>query len=79
MPTKRNTYGATRGFGDGMEAGVTMGPVISAAHKEKVLAYIERGLKEGAELLVDGREKGNERREAFDVGEELVIARPTEP
>ena len=41
--------------GNGMDAGVTMGPLISAAHKEKVLAYIERGLKEGAELLVDGR------------------------
>jgi len=41
--------------GYGMDAGVTMGPVISAAHKERVLAYIERGLKEGAELLVDGR------------------------
>jgi malonate-semialdehyde dehydrogenase (acetylating)/methylmalonate-semialdehyde dehydrogenase len=41
--------------GYGMDAGVTMGPVISASHKEKVLAYIERGIKEGAELLVDGR------------------------
>ncbi len=41
--------------GYGMDAGVTMGPVISAAHKERVLGYIERGLKEGAELLVDGR------------------------
>jgi malonate-semialdehyde dehydrogenase (acetylating)/methylmalonate-semialdehyde dehydrogenase len=41
--------------GNGMDAGVTMGPLISAAHKEKVLAYIERGIKEGAELLVDGR------------------------
>jgi malonate-semialdehyde dehydrogenase (acetylating)/methylmalonate-semialdehyde dehydrogenase len=41
--------------GYGMEPGVTMGPLISAAHKERVLAYIERGIKEGAELLVDGR------------------------
>jgi len=41
--------------GYGMEPGVTMGPVISAAHKERVLGYIEKGLKEGAELLVDGR------------------------
>ena len=32
-----------------------MGPLISAAHKERVLGYIERGIKEGAELLVDGR------------------------
>jgi malonate-semialdehyde dehydrogenase (acetylating)/methylmalonate-semialdehyde dehydrogenase len=41
--------------GNGAEAGVTMGPVISARHKEKVLGYIERGVKEGAELLLDGR------------------------
>ena len=41
--------------GNGLDAGVTMGPVISAKHLEKVNAYIERGLKEGAELLVDGR------------------------
>jgi malonate-semialdehyde dehydrogenase (acetylating)/methylmalonate-semialdehyde dehydrogenase len=41
--------------GNGALAGVTMGPVISARHKEKVLGYIERGVKEGAELLLDGR------------------------
>ncbi len=38
-----------------MDEGVTMGPVISAKHKERVLAYIEKGIQEGAELLVDGR------------------------
>jgi malonate-semialdehyde dehydrogenase (acetylating)/methylmalonate-semialdehyde dehydrogenase len=41
--------------GEGHTDGVTMGPVISAQHKERVLAYIERGIKEGAKLLVDGR------------------------
>jgi malonate-semialdehyde dehydrogenase (acetylating) / methylmalonate-semialdehyde dehydrogenase len=41
--------------GDGLEAGVTMGPVISAKHREKVVGYIEKGIKEGAELLLDGR------------------------
>jgi malonate-semialdehyde dehydrogenase (acetylating) / methylmalonate-semialdehyde dehydrogenase len=34
---------------------VQMGPLISAAHKKRVLGYIEQGIKEGAELLVDGR------------------------
>jgi malonate-semialdehyde dehydrogenase (acetylating)/methylmalonate-semialdehyde dehydrogenase len=42
-------------LGDGKQPGVTMGPVISAAHKDKVLSYIEKGLQEGAKLLVDGR------------------------
>jgi malonate-semialdehyde dehydrogenase (acetylating)/methylmalonate-semialdehyde dehydrogenase len=41
--------------GDGTEAGVVMGPLISRAHREKVLAYIEQGLKEGATLALDGR------------------------
>ncbi len=41
--------------GEGHTTGVTMGPVISARHKEKVLGYIEKGVKEGAELVIDGR------------------------
>jgi malonate-semialdehyde dehydrogenase (acetylating)/methylmalonate-semialdehyde dehydrogenase len=42
--------------GDGTQPGVTMGPVISARHRERVLGYIERGVAEGAKLLVDGRQ-----------------------
>ena len=42
--------------GDGAQPGVTMGPVISARHRERVVHYIEKGVTEGAELLVDGRE-----------------------
>jgi malonate-semialdehyde dehydrogenase (acetylating)/methylmalonate-semialdehyde dehydrogenase len=41
--------------GYGMDPGVTMGPVISARHRERVLAYIDKGVREGARLLVDGR------------------------
>ena len=32
-----------------------MGPVISNEHKEKILKYIEIGQKEGAKLVLDGR------------------------
>jgi len=31
------------------------GPVVSAAHKQKVSDYIQLGVEEGAELVVDGR------------------------
>jgi malonate-semialdehyde dehydrogenase (acetylating)/methylmalonate-semialdehyde dehydrogenase len=31
------------------------GPMVTAAHREKVKAYIDQGVKEGAKLLVDGR------------------------
>jgi len=41
--------------GDGARAGVSMGPVISAPHRERVLGYIASGIEEGAVLLVDGR------------------------
>jgi malonate-semialdehyde dehydrogenase (acetylating)/methylmalonate-semialdehyde dehydrogenase len=42
--------------GDGTQPGVTMGPVISAPHRERVVKYIEKGVAEGAKLLVDGRQ-----------------------
>ena len=41
--------------GDGMQAGVTMGPVISGRHRDRVVDYIEQGAAEGAKLLLDGR------------------------
>ncbi len=41
--------------GDGLEPGVTMGPVISKQHRDKVLSYIEKGIAEGATLALDGR------------------------
>jgi malonate-semialdehyde dehydrogenase (acetylating)/methylmalonate-semialdehyde dehydrogenase len=31
------------------------GPMVTAAHREKVKAYIDQGVAEGADLLVDGR------------------------
>ena len=41
--------------GDGSQPDVTMGPVISAGHRDRVVQYIEKGVAEGALLLVDGR------------------------
>ncbi len=32
-----------------------LGPVVSAAHKEKVCKWIQTGIEEGAELVLDGR------------------------
>ena len=42
-------------LGYGLEPGVSMGPVVSAKHKERVLSYVESGQKDGATLLLDGR------------------------
>jgi malonate-semialdehyde dehydrogenase (acetylating)/methylmalonate-semialdehyde dehydrogenase len=41
---------------DGMNPDVDMGPLISSAHADRVAAYIETGLEEGATLLLDGRD-----------------------
>ena len=32
-----------------------MGPLISKAHLQKVQSYVDKGVSEGADLLVDGR------------------------
>ena len=40
--------------GPGLDAGTEMGPLISRAHQKKVLAYIQAGHDEGAELLCGG-------------------------
>jgi malonate-semialdehyde dehydrogenase (acetylating)/methylmalonate-semialdehyde dehydrogenase len=53
--------------GDGFEADVDMGPVISATHKARVLSYVEKGVAEGATLLADGRARTLPR-EGFFVG-----------
>ncbi|MFX1561917.1 MAG: CoA-acylating methylmalonate-semialdehyde dehydrogenase [Promethearchaeota archaeon] len=41
--------------GNGLEEGVQMGPLASKAGMERVLGYIEKGVKEGGKLLLDGR------------------------
>src|SRR5439155_20610976 len=41
--------------GNGLEAGVTMGPVISAKAKDRILGCIQKVVDEGAKLLLDGR------------------------
>jgi malonate-semialdehyde dehydrogenase (acetylating)/methylmalonate-semialdehyde dehydrogenase len=33
-----------------------MGPLTTAAHRDRVAGYVETGVEDGAELLVDGRE-----------------------
>jgi len=41
--------------GPGCAPGVGMGPVISAPHRAKVAGYVGQGVREGAELVLDGR------------------------
>lgn len=41
--------------GPGDKPGIDMGPLISEAHRERVLTAITQGVHEGARLIVDGR------------------------
>jgi malonate-semialdehyde dehydrogenase (acetylating)/methylmalonate-semialdehyde dehydrogenase len=42
-------------IGPGSDPEAEMGPLITAAHRDKVKGYIDQGEREGAKLLVDGR------------------------
>ena len=70
--------------GDGMDETVQMGPVVTQKSLDRVRGYIEKGIEEGARLLLDGRElqmEGNS--DGFfigptiftDVTPEMAIAR----
>jgi malonate-semialdehyde dehydrogenase (acetylating) / methylmalonate-semialdehyde dehydrogenase len=41
--------------GDGSDPGSEMGPLITAAHRNSVEAYVKSGVEQGAHLVVDGR------------------------
>jgi malonate-semialdehyde dehydrogenase (acetylating)/methylmalonate-semialdehyde dehydrogenase len=41
----------------GTAEGADMGPLVTREHRERVLGYVEAGVKEGAKLVVDGRER----------------------
>jgi malonate-semialdehyde dehydrogenase (acetylating)/methylmalonate-semialdehyde dehydrogenase len=42
--------------GPGTREGVEMGPLVTAEHRDKVRGYVDLGVEEGAELVVDGRD-----------------------
>jgi len=42
-------------LGYGMEKSVTLGPVVSRDALDKILQEVERGIKDGARLIMDGR------------------------
>ncbi|TBU77899.1 methylmalonate-semialdehyde dehydrogenase (CoA acylating) [Pseudomonas daroniae] len=50
-------------IGAGTSVGLDMGPLVSAAARDKVVGYIASGVEQGARLLLDGRDlkvRGNE-------------------
>jgi malonate-semialdehyde dehydrogenase (acetylating)/methylmalonate-semialdehyde dehydrogenase len=55
-------------IGNGIDEGVTLGPVIREAHKQKTVKYIEIGEKEGAVLVRDGRKDAATNGSGYFVG-----------
>jgi malonate-semialdehyde dehydrogenase (acetylating) / methylmalonate-semialdehyde dehydrogenase len=54
--------------GDGANSGVDMGPLVTRQHLERVTSYVELGGKEGAELVVDGRNGALPKGDGFFLG-----------
>lgn len=53
-------------MGNGLDDGVFLGPVIREENKERTINYIEEGEKEGANLVLDGRNRMSD--EGYFVG-----------
>jgi len=41
--------------GDGADPASEMGPLVTAAHRQRVIDYVDSGVADGAQLIVDGR------------------------
>ncbi|OSR74450.1 putative 3-oxopropanoate dehydrogenase [Pseudomonas syringae pv. actinidiae] len=63
---------------DGVHLDADMGPLVTAQHREKVAGYIEAGVREGAQLLADGRTFRAENAEGFFLGATLFDGVTTE-
>ena len=56
-------------IGPGDAPGMDMGPLVTAEHRDKVAGFIEKGISEGAKLVVDGRNRPQ--KEGFFLGTTL--------
>ena len=56
--------------GPGDQQGVQVGPLIRAEHRDRVASYVEAGVAEGAELVVDGRPEMS--RQGFFLGPTIL-------
>ncbi|MDQ5847600.1 MAG: CoA-acylating methylmalonate-semialdehyde dehydrogenase [Pseudomonadota bacterium] len=55
--------------GPGDQEGVDMGPLVTREHRDKVLGFVEKGIAEGARVVLDGRSSGM--KEGFYLGTTL--------
>jgi malonate-semialdehyde dehydrogenase (acetylating) / methylmalonate-semialdehyde dehydrogenase len=60
--------------GDGANAETEVGPVISEGAQERILEWIDKGVEEGGEIVLDGRGKGSG--EGTFIGPTIIEAEP---
>jgi malonate-semialdehyde dehydrogenase (acetylating)/methylmalonate-semialdehyde dehydrogenase len=54
IPKMKERIGAIK-IAPGLEDGAEMGPLITREHRDRVASYVDSGVEEGADLVVDGR------------------------
>jgi len=56
-------------IGDGLaETGLEMGPLVTRAHRDRVRDYIDVGEREGAKVVVDGRQRAFDGEQGYFLG-----------
>jgi malonate-semialdehyde dehydrogenase (acetylating) / methylmalonate-semialdehyde dehydrogenase len=60
--------------GDGADAETEVGPVISGEAQERILGWIDKGVEDGGEIVLDGRGKGSG--EGNFIGPTIIEAEP---
>ncbi|KIF03209.1 aldehyde dehydrogenase [Streptomyces sp. RSD-27] len=70
---KLRGYLAFMKVGDPAVKGTVVGPVISAAHRDRVEAYVELGRKEGARIAYGGERPGGGEGRGFYVAPTLLV------
>jgi malonate-semialdehyde dehydrogenase (acetylating) / methylmalonate-semialdehyde dehydrogenase len=64
--------------GDGADESTEVGPLVSCAARDRVRGWIDRGVEEGADLVVDGRDPEADPNGAF-VGPTILGVQPDMP
>jgi len=44
-------------MGNGLDGGIFLGPVIREENQKRMIGYLEKGIEEGATLVLDGHER----------------------
>ena len=58
--------------GPGLEEGNEMGPLITREHRDRVASFLETAPREGADVVVDGRQDAAVKRSGFFLGASLL-------